>query len=314
MSWDDSTKTVISRKGETEIDIPTGQNMIYVNQKAVATDTAAVLANGRTYLPLRAVLEAYGYKVDWNGDTRTITAFSASGGEFTPFNINGGTTGVFSRKQLVFSGFNGIQADVTLPTVTLADPRECPYVYFGFDWANDAGNAEGGFQFIGDSGNPNCNKWTVFLRQGSEWRWGDNIVLEQGSKHHLKFYSESVLDQQTGLERTDLVIELDGREVVRKASAAADFSSASVKSVIAMGMLNPFDGTNCLSRSEGAKIENPQVLEQGAYEYADFGNYSLYSDWRPAIGPSGTWFGTADCIPSYLHFGSDGSVSIYKGE
>lgn len=81
-----------------------------------------------------------------------------------------------------------------------------------------------------------------------------------------------------------------------------------------MGMLTPFDGTNCLSRSEGAKIENLQVLEQGAYEYSGFESYSLYSDWRPATGPFGMWFGTADCIPSYLHFGTDGSVSIYSGD
>lgn len=106
VDWDDSTKTVISRKGDTEIDIPTGKNILYVNQKAVVIDTSAVLENGRTYLPLRTVLEAYGYRVDWNGDTRTITASSAGGREFTPFNINGGTTGIFSRKQLAFSGFN----------------------------------------------------------------------------------------------------------------------------------------------------------------------------------------------------------------
>lgn len=125
----------------------------------------------------------------------------------TPYTINGGTTGVFSRQQLLFEGFDGVQADVTLPVVTIGEKGDCPYVYFGFDWKNDVGNAEGGFQFVEDTNNPNYNKWTVFMRQGNDWKWGDTIVLEQGSTHHIKFYSVTVSEKQV-----DLVIELDGVE------------------------------------------------------------------------------------------------------
>lgn len=320
VDWDGKSSTVFTRKGETKVDIPVGKETIYVNEKAVPVDVGAVLKNGRTYLPLRAVLEAYGYQVDWDGKTGIVSASSADKAAPSPFNINGGTTGIFSRKQLSFDGFSGIQADVTLPVVGLAEKGDCPYVYFGFDWANDVGNAEGGFQFIEDPGHPGYDRWTVFLRQGNEWRWGQNIVLEQGSVHHLKFYSEKRSDRQT-----DLVIELDGREVVRKASAVADFSNASVKAVVAMAMSKPFDGENCLSRSEGAKISNLQVLKRDQRQeldqalgqgsdsaYTDFGSYKLYQEWRPSVGTHGMWYGTADCIPSYLHFGDDGTVSIYK--
>ena len=226
----------------------------------------------------------------------------------TPYTINGGTTGVFSRQQLSFSGFDGVQADVTLPVVTLGEKGDCPYVYFGFDWKNDGGNAEGGFQFIEDADHPNYNKWTVFMRQGNDWRWGENIVLEQGSTHHIKFYSVRVSTKQV-----DLVIELDGKEIIRKASAVTDFQSASVKAVTAMAMSKPFDGTNCSSRSESSKIDNLRVSTVAAGDsYADFDQFQLYKEWKPEIGANGMWFGTAECIPSYLHSASDGSISIYK--
>lgn len=228
----------------------------------------------------------------------------------TPNMINGGTTGIFSRQQLSFIGFDGIQAEVTLPYVSLGEKGDCPYLYFGFDWKNDVGNAEGGFQFIEDKNHPDYNKWTVFIRQGNEWKWGNQIALEQGSIHHLKFYREKVTDNQS-----DLVIELDGNEVIRKRSAANDFESCSVKAVTAMAMSKPFDGSNCVSRISHSKIANIQVstLKSGD-QYMDFGEFDLYKEWKPEIGTAGMWFGTAECIPSYLHKASDGTISIYKEE
>src|SRR5665647_2647337 len=236
---------------------------------------------------------------------------SAAAGEASiasPYTINGGTTGVFSRQQLSFEGFDGVQADVTLPVVNIGEKGDCPYVYFGFDWKNDVGNVEGGFQFIEDASNPNYNKWTVFMRQGNDWKWRDNIVLEQGSTHHMKFYSVLISEKQV-----DMVIELDGKEVIRKASTVTNFQSASVKTVTAIAMSKPFNGSNCISRSENSKITNLMVSTvAGGDQYTDFAQFKLYKEWRPEIGANGMWYGTAECIPSYLHRASDGSLSIYK--
>ena len=147
-----------------------------------------------------------------------MVSAAAEDSNVTPYTINGGTTGVFSRQQLPFSGFDGVQADVTLPIVSIGEKGDCPYVYFGFDWKNDVGNVEGGFQFIEDATNPNYNKWTAFMRQGNDWRWGDNIVLDEGSTHHIKFFSVKVSESQV-----DLILELDGKEVIRKTSTETDF-------------------------------------------------------------------------------------------
>jgi len=315
VDWNQQTQTVVSHKGDIEVEVPIGKMEIYINQKLVPIDTVAIIMNGRAYMPLRAVMEAYGYTVDWDSKGGAVSATSNTTNnsaidalhKFTPFNINGGSTGIFSRKQLPFEGFDGVQADITLPMVIIAEKGDCPYVYFGFDWKNDVGNVEGGFQFIEDSNHPSYNKWTVFMHQGNDWRWGDNTILEQGSTHHIKFYSKKISEKQV-----DLVIELDGREIIRKASTVTDFSNASAKAVISMAMSKTFDGTNCLSRSENSKIANLTVSVLNSDQYLDFKNYELYSEWMPTIGVGGTWFGTADCIPSYLHNETDGSISIYK--
>ncbi len=298
VSWDQEARVASIRKGVTEVMVPVGKSQIYINGEVVPIDTAAVLKDGRTYLPLRAVFEAYKYKVDWNAETKKVSAVSS----FTPYTVNGGTTGVFSRKQFQFAGFDGIQADIRLPEVTLGQKGDCPYVYFGFDFPDDKGNAEGGFQFIEDEANPGYNKWTIYMRQGSQWSWGDNILLEQGESHNLKFYAEKVSNMQT-----DLVINLDGKEVIRKKSLVNDFEKASVKTVVAMAMSVPFDGTNCPSSSTDCRIYNLAVSKNAKDNYTDAAQYELYSAYK-----NGIWYGTAECTPDYIHYNNSEEVSIYR--
>ena len=301
VEWEPQTRVVITQKGNVTIKIPVGSNEIIVNGNTIKTDAAAIILNSRTYLPLRAVLEAYGYAVDWDPYSRVVRAT-----ELTPFNINGGITGIFQRLQLPFSGFDGIRADITVPFVPELEKGDCPYVYFGFDWENDAGNVEGGFQFIEDPAHPHYNEWTVFMRQGDEWRWGNNIFIEQGATRNLSFYAEYIAEGHT-----DLVIELDGREVIRKKSAVGNFESASVKTVISMAMTKEFDGQNCFSKSIGARVANVEVRAFGSANYADFSGHPLYSSWRPHVGAHGMWYGTSICVPAYIHFEADGKISIY---
>lgn len=77
---------------------------------------------------------------------------------------------------------------------------------------------------------------------------------------YLGFYCERV-----SAEQVDLVIDLDGQEVVRKPSVAKDFSNVSAKAVIAMAMSKRFDGENCYSRSEGTKNTVPSSIEGMEY-------------------------------------------------
>ncbi|QHI71569.1 stalk domain-containing protein [Aminipila terrae] len=302
VSWNQEEKTAILSKGYNTIKVTVNQKYIYVNDKQIKADCSAILKNGRIYLPLRVVMESLGYTVDWQGSMGTVVS-----NELTPWNINGGTTGIFSRQQLNFEGFDGIEADVTLPYVNIAEKGDCPYVYFGLDWNNDQGNVEGGFQFIEDAAHPGYNKWTVFMRQGGSWLSGSNSYLEQGSKHHLKLYAQNI-----SKDRTDMVVELDGNEVARKPSDRTDFDKASAKAVVSMAMSKVFDGGNCFSQSKGAKLENVRVSQVTTDSYLDFNDFGLYHKWNPEAGKQGMWFGTAECIPDYIHIDKDGSISIYK--
>jgi hypothetical protein len=266
--------------------------------ETAALDVPPRIVNGRTYIPLRFVAENCGAQVEWNETEKTARIESAPFGvELTADTVNGGRTGVFLRRQTLFYDIESIEGDVTLPTVSLGEKGDCPYVYFGFDQIDDKGNAEGGLQYIEDDSRPDFGKWTVFLRQGDAWHWGENIVLEPGSAHHLKFFIEN---------ESDLVVELDGREVIRKPSAAVGFVQPSVKYVIAMAMSKPFDGTNCLSRLDNAKVTNLKA------DGEDFDRLSRQPEWRPGVGSVGMQFGSADCVPAYVHMAEDGYVSLYK--
>ncbi len=55
---------------------------VFVDGRALAFDVPPVVVSGRTLVPLRAVFEALGAEVDWNQETRTVTA-SWPGGSLT---------------------------------------------------------------------------------------------------------------------------------------------------------------------------------------------------------------------------------------
>lgn len=72
LSYDSKNRIVTASKDSTTVTIPIGENVIYVNGIKVETDTEAIIKEDRTYIPLRAVLEAFGYKFDWHGSSRTV--------------------------------------------------------------------------------------------------------------------------------------------------------------------------------------------------------------------------------------------------
>ena len=53
-----------------------GQKQIDVNGKKIAMDTQAVIQDGYTYLPMRAVLNALGFtdeQIQWSEKDKTVT-------------------------------------------------------------------------------------------------------------------------------------------------------------------------------------------------------------------------------------------------
>ncbi len=67
VDWEGETQTAIVRKDTTTVRCRIGEACIYRNNVKIKNDAAAVIEGGRTYLPIRAVLEAFGATVSWDG-------------------------------------------------------------------------------------------------------------------------------------------------------------------------------------------------------------------------------------------------------
>lgn len=71
VDWDADTKTATLANGENTVKITAGEKVFYLNDTAVTPDVPQTIIEGRFMLPLRAVSEAVGAKVDWDADRKT---------------------------------------------------------------------------------------------------------------------------------------------------------------------------------------------------------------------------------------------------
>lgn len=74
VSWDDATQIATIQKNDVTVEVKIGASEIIVNEKIIENDTEAMVVNGKTYLPIRAVLVAFGYEVGWDNASQTVTA------------------------------------------------------------------------------------------------------------------------------------------------------------------------------------------------------------------------------------------------
>jgi hypothetical protein len=72
VDWDPTTKTALAYLKDIQIEVPIGESHIYVNGDRLENDTSAVIKDGRTYLPIRIVLESLGFLVDWDPSSQTV--------------------------------------------------------------------------------------------------------------------------------------------------------------------------------------------------------------------------------------------------
>lgn len=76
VEWDNETRTVTSKKGETVIRLTIGSAEMVVDEKTVLLDVPAKIVGDRTMVPVRAISEALSCDVQWLGDTRTVVITS----------------------------------------------------------------------------------------------------------------------------------------------------------------------------------------------------------------------------------------------
>lgn len=73
VDWDDSERSAIISKDESYVKIYIGRSYLLADGEEIPIVAPARLIDSRTMIPIRAVSEAFGHKVDWDGDTYTVT-------------------------------------------------------------------------------------------------------------------------------------------------------------------------------------------------------------------------------------------------
>lgn len=72
ISWDGNTKTALLISDKTRVSVTAGSSEFTVNGETKVLDVPAQIMNGSMMLPLRAIGEAAGANVTWNGAVKTV--------------------------------------------------------------------------------------------------------------------------------------------------------------------------------------------------------------------------------------------------
>lgn len=79
VGWDDATKSITIQKEDITISLKIGSTEAFLEEEGaigrekITLEAPPEIVNGRTFVPLRFVSEAFGATLDWNGDTKEIT-------------------------------------------------------------------------------------------------------------------------------------------------------------------------------------------------------------------------------------------------
>lgn len=74
VNWDQSSRTAFVVNDGITVSVPIGESCVYRNGVRVPNDTSAKIIDGRVYLPIRAVLEAFGASVSWDESRQMVCA------------------------------------------------------------------------------------------------------------------------------------------------------------------------------------------------------------------------------------------------
>jgi hypothetical protein len=72
VSWDGETKTATLSKGELYAEMTIGSATISANGRQVEMDVAPTIIDDRTFVPARALIEAFNAEISWNSSSRIV--------------------------------------------------------------------------------------------------------------------------------------------------------------------------------------------------------------------------------------------------
>jgi len=78
VKWDNETHIATATKGDITVQVPIGEKYILKNDEKITSDTVAIIKDSRTYLPIRAVISAFGSEVQWDESLKTVVITTES--------------------------------------------------------------------------------------------------------------------------------------------------------------------------------------------------------------------------------------------
>lgn len=72
IDWNGETQTITAKKGERKVILKLGSNVMTVDGVEKTLDVPAQSVDGRTLVPVRAISEAFGCDVQWNGGNNSV--------------------------------------------------------------------------------------------------------------------------------------------------------------------------------------------------------------------------------------------------
>lgn len=73
VGWNSATSQITVTDGVKTVGLTIGSNIMTVDQTEITLDTAPCIISERTMMPIRAVVETFGYQVGWDGNAKTVT-------------------------------------------------------------------------------------------------------------------------------------------------------------------------------------------------------------------------------------------------
>ena len=90
VGWNSATRLVTITKDQTVIKLTIDSSQIIVNDLTKTMDTAAIITDGRTFVPVKYISEALGLNVGWDPATRTVvlTSTGTAASNSTPVGVS----------------------------------------------------------------------------------------------------------------------------------------------------------------------------------------------------------------------------------
>jgi hypothetical protein len=124
ISWDSDTQTVTILKGDSILKLVIGQSTYTINGITSTMDTAAIVINGRTMVPVRFVSEALGQDVAWDSDNNSVVLTAQLTSSFTI--VTTGQSSSYDNDGLLITpvegeDYYGQDADYASPAFSFTD-------------------------------------------------------------------------------------------------------------------------------------------------------------------------------------------------